>query len=123
MKKTFTIALLCAIVFNIHPVYSGALHYPVLNSKLSKSFDDQLSILANGASGDMQLVFKTSKHGEVNIFVLNESGETVLKQTAELSSSSNTITLKGVTSLGEGAYTVNLVSGKETYTTNFLLWK
>jgi hypothetical protein len=123
MKKTFTIALLCAIAFTIHPVYSSPHNQPLPNTNNSKSADDGLSIVSNGSSGDMQVVFKSSKQGKVKIFVINEAGETVIEQTTEISVSSNTITLKGATSLDEGAYTVNLVSGKETYTKNFLLWK
>jgi hypothetical protein len=47
----------------------------------------------------------------------------VLKQISEVKGSVNNIPLKNALDLAEGQYTVYLISGKETYSTSFLIWK
>lgn len=122
MKKIFTAALLCTISFGIPPVYSRPLYDSAAVHPI-ESLPGEIAIFSHRSTHDMQLVFKTPKKGQVKIFVTNESGEVILRQTTRAGRCGNPITLKGATGLQEGVYTVTLVYGAETFTTNFLLWK
>ena len=71
----------------------------------------------------MQLRFTADKAEKVTIKIINGAGQMVLKQLNDVSGTINNIPLKNALTLAEGLYTVFLISGSETYSTSFLLWK
>ena len=83
----------------------------------------EIKIVSNRASGDMQLRFTADKAEKVIIKILDNAGQMVLKQTSEVKNNVNNIPLKNALNLAEGQYTVYLISGEETFSTSFLIWK
>jgi hypothetical protein len=122
MKKIiYSLTVICVLSFITHSSFS----YPhsIFTGSANGSKKKEIKVVSNRASGDMQLRFTTEKAEKVTIKILNDAGEMVLKQISEVKGSVNNIPLKNALDLAEGQYTVYLISGKETYSTSFLIWK
>jgi len=66
---------------------------------------------------------KLTKISQLTNDLLVVLSKVVLQQSNQVADSVNTIPLKDATTLGEGAYTVQLILNNKTYTTRFLIWK
>lgn len=84
---------------------------------------DELIVLPNPKTGNPLVSFKSDKAGKGIIVVLDESGNTVLKQQVKLTAGKNKISINNSASLQEGYYTVCVNTNYKTYSAPFLLWK
>jgi hypothetical protein len=125
MKKIiYSFTLLCALSLTAQPSFSYAIDE---NNAICKDDNGnkkkEIKIVSSRASGDMQLRFTAEKAEKVTIKILNDAGQMVLKQTNDVTVNINNIPLKNALELAEGQYTIHLISGDETYSTSFLIWK
>lgn len=123
-KKIYSITLLCVLSLVAQPSFS----YSIAEANVICKNDNgnkkkEIKIVSSRTSGDMQLRFTADKAEKVTIKILNESGQMILKQIYTVTASINNIPLKNALELAEGQYTVFLISGSETYSTSFLIWK
>lgn len=123
-KKIYSFTLLCVLSLIAQPSFS----YSISKNKVNCNNDHrtkkkEIKIVSSRASGDMQLRFSADKAETVTIKILNDAGQLVLKQVNNVTVSINNIPLKNALELAEGQYTVFLISGNETFSTSFLIWK
>lgn len=123
MKKIFySLSVIAILSLTAQPAYNA----PIIEYSFNFIKDGkkiEVTIGTNRASGEMQLRFTSDQAGKASITVVNESGEIVLEQTAEVVNNNNAIPLKNATQLTEGYYTVRLILNNETYFTRFIIWK
>jgi phage-related protein len=82
-----------------------------------------ISIMPNGATNDVKIIFKTDKAATGSIAVLDERGKNILQQNASITTGNNNININDFHKLSEGTYTIQLISNNETYTSSFMIWK
>ncbi len=125
MKKIiYSLTLLSVLSLVTQPSFSNSTSKKnVICKNEHGSKKKEIKIVSNRASGDMQLRFTADKAEKVTIKIINGAGQMVLKQLNDVSGTINNIPLKNALTLAEGLYTVFLISGSETYSTSFLLWK
>ena len=114
MKKIiYSLTLLSVLSLVTQPSFSNSTSKKnVICKNEHGSKKKEIKIVSNRASGDMQLRFTADKAEKVTIKIINDVSGTI-----------NNIPLKNALTLAEGLYTVFLISGSETYSTSFLLWK
>jgi len=91
--------------------------------KMESPKSNEMSISPNPSSSAANIKVIVTKATKGDITVFDASGKVILKQQASLVSGNNTITLKDVTALSEGYYTVRLVANDEIFTSKLLVWK
>ncbi len=125
MKKIiYSLTILCVLNVVALPSFSNPVaENPVISKNDNGSKKKGIKIVSSRASGDMQLRFTADKAEKVTVKILNEAGQMVLKQIDDIFPTVNIIPLKKSLELPEGQYTVFLISGGETYSTSFLIWK
>ena len=84
---------------------------------------DELIIFPNPKTGSATISFKSEKASKGTVFVFDEAGNVVFKQSVKLAIGKNKINLSNFTNLEEGNYTVCLNTSHKIYSTSFLLWK
>ncbi len=84
---------------------------------------NELVIVPSFKTGAAKISFKSEKASKGTIVVLDEKGNTVIKQEAVIEAGKNTLTINNFTDLNEGAYVVCVKAGNNTYTSSYLLWK
>jgi hypothetical protein len=119
-------------------IFTAIIFCVAANSSANPTFDDkkpsgrshfnaeiktQLTIIANPKTGDAMVSFTAAKNGKATIIVLDEAGNTVLKQVVSLAGGKNKINVSNFANLGEGYYTICLNTSHKAYSAPFLLWK
>jgi hypothetical protein len=82
-----------------------------------------ISIMPNGVTNDVKIVFKTAKAAAGSIEVLDESGKKILQQNVSITAGNNNININDFHKLSEGTYTIQLISDNKTYSSTFMIWK
>ncbi|WP_394767012.1 T9SS type A sorting domain-containing protein, partial [Ferruginibacter sp.] len=82
-----------------------------------------ISIMPNGVTNDVKIVFKTAKAATGSIEVLDESGKKILQQNVSITAGNNNININDFHKLSEGTYTIQLISDNKTYSSTFMIWK
>jgi len=125
MKKIiYFLPILCVLILEAQPSFSNCIaENNVICKSDNGSKNKEIKIVSSRASGNIQLRFTADKAEKATIKILNEAGKMVLKQVNDVTGSINNIPLKNALELAEGQYTVFLISGSETYSTSFLIWK
>lgn len=96
---------------------------PAARSRFPEDVKNQLLVTPNPKTGDALVKFNSEKAGKGMIIVLDEAGNTVLKQRVVLLEGKNKINLNNFVNLAEGYYTVCLNTQHKAYSAPFLLWK
>lgn len=96
---------------------------PSGNARFKAEIKNQLTIVANPKTGDAIVSFTAAKNDKATIIVLDEAGNTVLKQAVKLAGGKNKINITNFVNLGEGYYTICLNTSHKAYSAPFLLWK
>ena len=125
MKQTIGM-LVVAILISTAIVASPSLVNNSISSALNNIENpgkNELVIVPSFKTGAAKISFKSVKAAKGSIVVLDEQGNTVLKQDAAIEAGKNTLIINNFTSLNEGAYKVCVKAGKKTYTSSYLLWK
>lgn len=124
MKQFIT---LLAIIFTIATTATAR---PISDDKnpsvRSKRFNDEkheLKLSPNPKTGNVLVSFTAEKNGKGMIVVLDEAGNTVLKQPVTIAEGKNKINVNNFINLEEGYYTVCVNTNHSTYSAPFLLWK
>jgi hypothetical protein len=123
MKQLIALAAIClmlAAASSANPVFNDK------NPAKHKSNDDgrkDFQVLPNFKTGNATVSFKSDKAGKATIVVLNEDGNTVIKQAVKLTEGKNKIDISNFTTLEEGYYTICLNTNYGSYSAPFLLWK
>ena len=118
MKKLITLSLLSLI--GITHASSKSIHIGV-----SSNINNSKTLLTSTAFKHVNAYanFTIQKAGKGTLAVLDESGNTVLKQQVTLVAGKNKITIYNITNLKEGNYTLCLTTNFKTYSSAFVLWK
>ena len=123
MKQLITLAAISLMIA------TTATANPLFNDKKPakhKNNDDgkkEFHVMPNFKTGNATVSFKSDKAGKATIVVLNEDGNTVIKQAVKLTEGKNKIDINNFTSLEEGYYTICLNTNYKSYSAPFLLWK
>ena len=123
MKQLITLAATCLLLA------AASSANPLSNDKKPakhKNNDDgkkEFRVMPNFKTGNATVSFKSDKAGKATIVVLNEDGNTVIKQAVKLTEGKNKIDINNFTSLEEGYYTICLNTNYKSYSAPFLLWK
>ncbi|MBL0356162.1 MAG: T9SS type A sorting domain-containing protein [Chitinophagaceae bacterium] len=119
--------ILLAAMFTIassitaHPTFEDK--KPAARSRFPEDIKNQLLVTPNPKTGNALVRFTSEKAGKGMIVVLDETGNTVLKQQVVLLEGKNKINVNNFVNLAEGYYTVCLNTQHKTYSAPFLLWK
>jgi methionine-rich copper-binding protein CopC len=123
MKQLIALAAICLLLA------AASSANPLLNDKnpaKNKPVDDgkkEFLVLPDYKTGNATVSFKADKAGKATIVVLNEDGNTVIKQEVKLVEGKNKIGINNFTNLQEGYYTICLNTNYKSYSSPFLLWK
>lgn len=93
------------------------------NNNVENPGKNELVIVPSFKTGAAKISFKSEKSAKGSVVVVDEQGNTVLKQEATIEAGKNTLIINNFTNLNEGAYLVCVKAGKNTYTSSYLLWK
>lgn len=124
MKQFITLLAIC-----LSMAATAAAHSTVENRKHSGSspykdnIKNELQVSTNHKTGSALVTFTSEKTGKGTIVVLDEAGNTVIRQTVTVAKGKNKINVNNFTHLQEGYYTVCLNTQYKTFSAPFLLWK
>ena len=124
MKQLITLAAIClllAAASSANPLFNDK--KPVKHHKINDDGKKEFLVLPNAKTGNATVSFKSDKAGKATIVVLNEDGNTVIKQSVKLVEGKNKIDVSNFTNLEEGYYTICLNTNSKSYSAPFLLWK
>lgn len=96
---------------------------PADRSRKTEDNRKDFQVFPNYKTGNATVTFTSGKTGKGTIVVLNEDGETVIKQQVKLTEGKNKIDISNFTNLDEGYYTICLNTNYKTWSAPFLLWK
>lgn len=123
MKQLLMLAAIClllALASSANPVSHDK---KPTRHKVTDDGKKSLQVLANYKTGNATVNFNSGKAGKATIVVLNENGNTVIKQGIKLQEGKNKIDISHFTDLEEGYYTICLNTNYASYSAPFLLWK
>ncbi len=95
----------------------------IITIKITNTKLKQLVVSPNPASYDAQVKLYADKAGVASINVFDATGKSVLQQQSNVLAGNNSIVINNVIKLGEGMYTVKLVTSNETYSSKLIIWK
>ena len=124
MKQLITLMVIIFTIANsatANPAFDDK--KPTTHSRFPEDVKDQLLVTPNPKTGNAQVSFTSEKAGKGMIVVLDEAGNTVLKQQVTLAEGKNKINVNNFINLEEGYYTVCLNTQHKTFSAPFLLWK
>lgn len=96
---------------------------PAKRHKKAEDPKKDFQVLPNYKTGNATVSFTSGVTGKGNIVVLNEQGNTVIKQQVKLTEGKNKVEISNFTNLEEGFYTICLNTNYNTWSAPFLLWK
>jgi hypothetical protein len=124
MKQFITLLAIC-----LSMAATASTSSTVENGKHSGSYfykdniKNELQVSSNHTTGSALVTFTAEKKGKGTIVVLDEAGNTVIRQAVSLLKGKNKINVSNFTHLQEGYYTVCLNTQYRTFSAPFLLWK
>ena len=128
MKQIINTLVICLAITTVSA--SPSLINPIAtfkNHMLTNNNGDrgrnELVVIPNRKTGDIQVSFKAAKAGKATIVVLDEAGTMVLQQKVQLVAGKNNININDFNNLAKGDYTVCLNTYYGSYSSPFLLWK